>query len=253
MKKSSTFILPVTLALLGALIPRAHSETPAPKPAETVPVPPATPTPVPPKLPKGIRYKPPGTGAATEKVTGGTRAGGGDFPVLSVLAPGHEGLTTQAQPTLFWYQSAPAKVDLNLKIIEPNKADPMLTILVGSQQKAGISAISLARQKLSLKPNVSYEWNVSFTVDPKSPSKNLVAKGVIKFVEPPADLAARVEKASEAERAGIYAESGYWYDALRSISLAIAAEPKNAALHQIRANLLDQGKLTEAAAAERKQ
>ena len=54
------------------------------------------------------------------------------------------------------------------------------------------------------------------------------------------------------ERAAIYAEAGYWYDALQSISLAIAAEPKNAGLHKLRASLLEQGKLREAAAAENK-
>jgi hypothetical protein len=65
-------------------------------------------------------------------------------------------------------------------------------------------------------------------------------------------LAAKIEKASQVERAAIYAEAGFWYDALQSISLAIAAEPKNAGLHKMRAALLEQGKLKEAAAAESK-
>ena len=39
---------------------------------------------------------------------------------------------------------------------------------------------------------------------------------------------------------------------LQSLSLAIAAEPKNAGLHKLRASLLEQGKLKEAAAAESK-
>ena len=56
----------------------------------------------------------------------------------------------------------------------------------------------------------------------------------------------------------IYADAGFWYDALQSISIAIgeAERKKDAAtvsdLKSLRASLLDQGNLKEAAAADRK-
>jgi hypothetical protein len=242
MNRSSLSIL-IGAAFLAASIPQIHSQEPAPAPARPAP-----------KTAAGIRYKPPVTGGPVLTVTGGSRAGGvGDLPSLSVLAPEHEALTTQAQPALFWYQSGPAKVEIELTLTEPKKAQPLLNLRGGGEQLAGIHSISLARQKISLEPNLIYHWSVALIPDPKSRSKDVIARGVIKRVEAPADLTAKIENASHAERAVIYAEAGFWYDSLQALSLAIAAEPKNASLHRLRADLLEQGKLKEAAAAERKQ
>ena len=95
--------------------------------------------------------------------------------------------------------------------------------------------------------------------DPRNRSKDLVASGYVKRVEAPADLTAQIEKATApADRAAIYAQAGFWYDALQSISIAIgeAAKAKDtnsvSELKKLRASLLDQGELKQAAAADRK-
>lgn len=230
-------------ALLVATAPQARSQEPAPAPAR-----PAV------KSGSAIRYKPPVSGGPALTVTGGTRHGGiGNLPSLSVLAPEHEALTTQAQPALFWFQGGPAKAKIEVILTEPEKEKPLLNLEGGGEQKAGIHSVSLARQKITLEPNRRYHWSVALVPDPKSRSKDVIATGVIKRVEAPAELTAKIEKASQAERAAIYAEAGFWYDALQALSLAIAAEPKNADLRRLRASLLEQAKLKEAAAAERKQ
>jgi hypothetical protein len=169
-----------------------------------------------------------------------------------VLAPEHEALTTQSQPALFWFQSAPAKTDFELTLTEPKKPGPLLNLKGSHEQNAGIHSISLARQKKTLEPNVSYRWSVALIPDLKSRSKDVIATGGIRRVEAPADLRAKIAKASQAESAAIYAEAGFWYDGLQAISMAIAADPRNAALHRLRADLLKQVGLKEAAAAEQK-
>ena len=50
-------------------------------------------------------YKPPQLGAPGGRVGGGTRGIGGDALSLVALAPNHVGLTTQVQPTFYWYLS----------------------------------------------------------------------------------------------------------------------------------------------------
>ena len=236
-------IAPLLLAFAVASL--AHAQNPP-----TATPPPSTPPAA--KPPSGIRYKPPVNGAPKQRTTGGTRGGGGGLPALDVLAPEHEALTTQAQPALFWFQSSPAKADFELTLTEPKKARPVLSLKGEGEQKAGIHSVSLARQKITLEPGLSYRWSVALVPDPASRSKDVIATGVIKRVEAPPALAAKIATASPAERAAIYAEAGFWYDSLQAISLAIAAEPKNAAMHKLRASLLEQAQLKEAAAAEGK-
>ena len=246
MKTRSVSLLLSAVALFSLSASEALAQASTPAPIKPNP----DSDPVAAKLPPRIRYKPPVNGAPAVRGTGGTRGGVGELATLYVLAPEHEALTTQSQPALFWFQSAPAKADFELTLTEPKKPRPLLSLKGGNEQKAGIHSVSLSRQKITLEPNLSYRWSVALIPDSKSRSKDIIATGGIRHVQAPAGLMEKIEKAPQAERAAIYAEAGFWYDALQSVSLAIAADPKNAALHKMRASLLEQGKLKEAAAAE---
>ena len=48
------------------------------------------------------------------------------LPRLSVLAPDHTGLTTQEQPSLYWYLSEPAPYPIDLTIIDDQTTLPLL-------------------------------------------------------------------------------------------------------------------------------
>ena len=80
----------------------------------------------------------------------------------------------------------------------------------------------------------------------------MIAKGVIKRITPPGDLANRVAQMSDLERAAAYGQAGIWYDAFESVSNAIEAHPDDASLRAQRASLLQQVGLSEAAAADKK-
>jgi hypothetical protein len=88
--------------------------------------------------------------------------------------------------------------------------------------------------------------------DAENRSKDVIAKGVLKRINPPGDLASRLEKADDLERAAIYAEAGIWYDAFEAVSNAIDAHPDDASLRAQRASLLRQVGLSEAAALDKK-
>jgi hypothetical protein len=118
--------------------------------------------------------------------------------------------------------------------------------------KAGMHRISLAKHKIELQPDVVYEWSVAIVPDVDNRSKDVIAKGVIKRINAPGDLAARVAQAGDTERAAIYAQAGIWYDAFEAVSNAIAAHPDDASLRTERASLLRQVGLPEAAAVDQK-
>jgi len=221
-------------------------------PVET-PAPPAAQESPPASAPTKLLYKPPsGAGNIPTRVSGGARGENGVDTTLFALVPDHLALTTQAQPSLFWFQSKPSKAKFELTVVEPKKPKPLLSLTSPDADKPGIHRIKLARYKVELQPDVTYEWSVAVVPDPDNRSKDVIAKGVIKRITPPADLASRVEKTSDLERASAYAQAGIWYDALDAISNAIEANPKDASLKEQRASLLKQVGLSEAAALDKK-
>jgi hypothetical protein len=200
---------------------------------------------------KKISYTPPKLGAPKVRVDGGTRGDDQTLPSLSVLAPDHVGLTTREQPALFWFQSTPAKVRFELTLLEENKNEPLVEVKV-EDSSSGIQRLDLAERKVKLSPDVSYEWTVALVTDPSNRSKDIIASGVIRRVQPSAELQAKLSKATKADLPFIYAEEGIWYDAVGALAEQIQAEPSNKALHAVRASLLSQVGLSDAANHETK-
>jgi hypothetical protein len=202
------------------------------------------------KLPP-LKYKAPPLkdGKLGERISGGTRGANESLPRLDVLAPNHVALTSSAQPTLFWYQSAPAKVAFELTLTEQDEAKPLVKLTIEAAEAAGIRALSLARQNVKLKPGVVYRWSVALIPDMSNRSKDLIASAAIKLAPLPPARSKEIEAAAPAERTSLYAEAGYWYDALQSAAVAIAAAPADFTLHERRAALLKQAGLEAAAAA----
>ncbi len=244
-KRTPTAILAVLAILFVAQQSRAvdPAESPAAPAADSKPA----------HVASKLLYKPPAdAGNIPTRVSGGARGENGIDSALFALVPDHVALTTRAQPSLFWFQSKPAKARFELTVVEPKKAKPLVSLTSPDADKAGIHRIKLARYKIELQPDVAYEWSVAIVPDPENRSKDVVAKGVIKRINAPGDLASRVDKADDVERASAYAQAGIWYDALDTISDAIEANPNDASLRDRRASLLKQVGLSEAAALDKK-
>lgn len=197
-----------------------------------------------------IKFLPQTSGDASVRVTGGSRGTGPETVALDVLAPDEVGITTQEQPSLFWFQSKPANARFELTLLQDNKVKPIVDVQVDRASKAGVQRLKLADQGVKLAPGVEYQWVVALITDPDNRSKDLVASGVIKRSEPSAELKEKLGKADTASLPGIYAEAGIWYDALAALSDQIDAHPDDQALRQTRADLLRQVGLKTAADAE---
>jgi Domain of Unknown Function (DUF928) len=219
------------------------SASPSPAKAESSPVHPFS---------KLLLYKPPAdAGNIPTRVSGGARGGGVDV-TLYALAPNHVAITTKAQPSLFWFQSKPAKAKFELTLVEPKKPKPLLSLTGPEANNAGIHRIKLDKYKVELQPDVPYEWSVAIVPDAESRSKDVVAKGVIKRIAPSGELTRKLEGASDLDRAAAYARAGVWYDALDTISDAIETHPGDTSLRVQRAVLLQQVGLEEAATFDKK-
>jgi hypothetical protein len=195
-----------------------------------------------------VKFRPPTTGSPSVRVTGGSRGSGDKTITLDVLAPDDIGVTTREQPSLFWFQSKPADAKFELTVLQENQVRPLVQVKVERSTQAGIQRLKLADHGVKLTPGVEYQWVVALINDPENRSTDLVASGVIKRVEPTAELKEKIAKAAPSSLASVYAEAGIWYDALSVLSDAIEAHPEDRALKETRADLLRQVGLKAVAA-----
>jgi len=198
----------------------------------------------------GATYKPPMRGAPSRRVGGATRGTGNLDMVLHVLAPDQTGLTTLAQPTLYWFASKPTNTLIELTLISDDAELPVLSKNV-QLTPGGVQAIDLASHGVTLAPETDYEWFVSVVSDTSQRSKDVTSGGTIRRVAPDPAVQAKVAAASERAVPGIYAEAGLWYDAIGALSRLIERNPGDAGLRAMRAGLLEQIGLPAAAAYDR--
>src|SRR6185312_4059190 len=152
-----------------------------------------------------VRFRPQTKDATSVRVTGGSRGSGESLVTLDVLAPDEIGLTTQEQPSLFWFQSKPANAKFELTLLQDNKVKPIVQVQIDRSTKAGIQRLKLADYHAKLEAGVEYQWVIALVADPENRSKDLVASGVIKRIEPTADLKTKLASAPAGSTAGIYA------------------------------------------------
>jgi hypothetical protein len=190
---------------------------------------------------KYLPPKPPGSPGVRIDGDGGSRGTGGKDASIYVLAPGGEALTTQKQPSLFYFQKGAedaAKGSLILTVVDPARPVPLLKAKAENPEP-GFRRVQLARHAVELAPGVPYEWRISFGAEGEGRSAHVFASGVIRRVEASPELVKALAE-TPANRAEVYARHGIWYDAFEEVSNRILEEPHNREWQRARAALLEQ-------------
>jgi hypothetical protein len=193
-------------------------------------------------------YQPPMRGAPASRIGGGARGTRDENLVLCVLAPEHTGLTTRAQPTLYWFVSEPVPSQVEVTVLAPDAEKPVLSRTLPGSTGIGVHALDLSRLGVTLKPGVEYEWFVSVVRDPQQRSRDVTAGGTIERVTLEAATKAQASAAGDRGSPMVYAQAGLWYDAIDSLSRLIDRHPGDEPLRSQRAALLEQVNLPAAAA-----
>jgi len=89
-------------------------------------------------------------------------------------------------------------------------------------------------------------------IDPKQRASDIIASGTIKRVQPPPTLATQLSRANPRELPFLYAQEGFWYDAIGTLSEQIDTDPADRHLREQRAALLEQVGLNTAATDDRR-
>jgi len=171
---------------------------------------------------------------------------------MAPLASQHTGLTSNPQPALWWYLSGPCPDKIEFRLNEIGVAEPLVDTDIKGPDKEGIYCLNLADYHVSLKPDVDYEWFLTIVSDKDERSADFMASAVIRYVQPSDELSKRAANTPKEKRYYMYADQGYWYDAIDSLSRLIEAKPGDKTLKTYRAALLNQVKLSAAAACDTK-
>ncbi len=143
-----------------------------------------------------------------------------DTPVPSFIAPlasEHTGWTTTPSPVLWYYISSAWPVKLLFTLNKPKAPEPLVEKKLDAPESEGMYRIDLAAYNVKLEPGVDYEWFVAIILDPRERSADFLASATIRYVEPSGELAGRIKNTPEDRLHFLFAENGYWYDAIANV------------------------------------
>jgi hypothetical protein len=178
-------------------------------------------------------YKPPARGAPGGRVGGasrGTVKATMPLPTIELLAPDwNAGQTTSAAPILYFYVSQPITWRTQFTISAPLRPDPVIEVNIPAPQQAGVYAIRAADYRVQLQPGVLYTWSVSVILNPKAPSRDIVASASLLRAASDPTLESALHGAPPSRRAALFAQAGFWYDAVAAAA-DMAAFDRHASL-----------------------
>jgi hypothetical protein len=188
---------------------------------------------------KSLTFKVPNRSAP--KVTTGAASRTGnqacvlkDQPSFKALVPKprdkevNYSLTTAQTPVLFVYvpQSTAQSIEVILKA-EGGSKTFYKTIL--PMPAPGIMRLNLADPAMqAFQPNKRYQWSVSLVCESEFITDKATVEGVIERIELTADLTKKLAGATGQDRSFIYAEAGFWHEALQSIDDIKRGQPSDA-------------------------
>ncbi len=143
---------------------------------------------------------------------------GHEKPFLKALAPvGHIGHTSASHPTFTWYVPDQKSYPLELTLFEegPTGRGPLVRKMATLSSTPGIMHYALDQTQPGLAVGKIYRWQVAMLCNPNRPSEDVWTEARVQRVELPAALSQALAKTSDRhQRSDLFANAGFWYDAL---------------------------------------
>ena len=105
----------------------------------------------------------------------------------------------------------------------------MIEVNIPAPRAAGIYAIRTADYHVQLQPGVLYTWSVSVILNPKAPSRDIVASASLLRTAPDPALESALPALRGAPARRLFAQAGLWYDAVAAAA-DMEASDRHAAL-----------------------
>ena len=195
-----------------------------------------------------VTFEPP---PGQDAPTGGT-AGGASRPVttactpnlaankssLTALSPGrHIGLTQRDHPIFIVYLPQNGAKTAEFSLFD-EKMNGVYQFSVPVADQAGFISIKLPNNAPTLAKDKPYYWTFALVCNESDRTEDSVVGGWIKYSQPDAQLSQQLTKTTLIDRVSLYAQHGFWYDALTTLVVEQKKEPNNLALAKTWAELL---------------
>lgn len=135
---------------------------------------------------------------------------------------------------------------MEFSLIIENQPAPVLELALNGR-RSGLGSIDLPKFGVKLDEKVQYRWYVSLVPDPETRSKDVVATGVIEFVQAQASCRNRLNGMTTIERVAAYGAEGMWYDALECAARNYKVQNPDPELNQVLQQLLKDAGLSQVA------
>ncbi|RAM51701.1 MAG: hypothetical protein C6Y22_10325 [Hapalosiphonaceae cyanobacterium JJU2] len=176
---------------------------------------------------------------------GGRRFGGarrGSCPEvktpLTALVPSTEqppsvtnvwGLTTEEHPQLWFYlpYTKSSGYPAEFVLLDDETKDSVYKTAIALPAKAGIIKVPIPENVPSLQVNKQYRWFFNVYCYPQKQSTPIYVEGVILRKIPNQTLLKQLQKSQPIQQVNIYANNGFWYDALTTLGQLRQTNPQN--------------------------
>jgi hypothetical protein len=181
-----------------------------------------------PKVRPRIRWQPPPMPPNLGDPAGRGQGGGSRGPCrkydkVSALLPASQwGLTTLEYPTVWLNLPKGMAAQVPVEFVLENNQGKVLfkEIADAAQTPAGINPFPLPTRAPALQVNQQYRWSIAIYCDAEAPDKPVVIRGKIGRSALSSLAETRLSQSLDAiDRASIYAEQGFWYDALTTLGM----------------------------------
>lgn len=161
------------------------------------------------------------------------------------------GLTANEHPTLWFYipyaQNSISRIDFILSEGDNLTNRTVYQTAIKLPAKPGIINFSLPQTSPPLAIGKLYQWELKLTMK-RQLDKEISVKGWIQRAGLDSELSDRIKQATPDRQAAIYAEHGFWYDALSTLAELRRERPQDLTIIQDWKNILksvDLGKLAD--------
>ncbi len=138
---------------------------------------------------------------------------------LTGLAPtvmNHVGRTATTTPTLAWFVPSTKPYRISFSLYTANQEE-LLQQVEYIDDTPEIVSFTVSAEDVTLEPGQRYIWEVNLVCNPANDAYEQFFISEFDVILPSEDLAVALATAqTPLEKAALYAESGYWYDALQA-------------------------------------
>ncbi|NEN94359.1 MAG: DUF928 domain-containing protein [Moorea sp. SIO3I7] len=169
-------------------------------------------------------YQPPPEPSHPEQPTiiSGTRGGcskNGQANLTTLAPQEHIGKTVSTHPTFAWFVPDAEALPMKFQLYQDDVNEhPQPIQNIELQTTPGIMTHSLSEDELGLSVGQKYLWQVVIICEPNHPSSAIIAQAYIDIVQESPDLKIALAAATNpVDRADIYADRGFWYNAFGEV------------------------------------